>query len=365
MFSYWRPTAIFITQLCFGIHGITVERRNEGLFSVPQDVDLNVTHFFLEANSITHIDFDSFKKYRALYRIVLSDNPLKTIADGTFDNNHKLARVICVNCAIEYIPATFGPCTTKIIEIDFRQGVVNSDVLSNVDFMKFSLLDRIRLEGIALPDLDVLPLPPTLRTLIVVKTGISTLPQVDHNRFPVLTVLSLAQNKLSIEVPYSWFERLPISIKVIRLKINGIVKLPEIFPVKPHLFFLAIENNRLSTIPDMLDCPALSRLFIRNNPITCDWKMCWRRLWDRKRAPLIGKDDIQCQSPPSLRGTMLSDVNPRVMGCYNGKDPFMSRWLGGNGVFASRQTCVNDLQHVPCIIVLHKWTKMLCLASSN
>ena len=319
MFFYGWPTVVFIIHLSHGSQ-VVVNRRNEGLLTVPQDEATNVTYLILEDNKITHIDYNSFRKYTELRQIHLSRNPLKNIANGTFANNHRLSQITCKECAIESAPTSFGPCTSQIRGMNFAKGIVNSNVLLNLDFIKFSRLEDMRLLGLAISDLNVLQLPPSIRLLYVIKAGISTLPQVGHTRLPTLTRLGLPRNKLRLDIPYSWFENISINIRALNLAANGIVKLPEILPVKPHLYSVVIDKNRLLTIPDMLDFPALTHLFIRKNPVICDRKMCWRRLWDRKRAPLIG-DDVMCQMPPFLRGTMLSNVNPKAMGCYNGKWP--------------------------------------------
>ena len=316
MFFYGWPTIILITHPSLGIR-VEINRANEGLLTVPHDVATNVTDLLLESNSITHTDFNSFKTYTELFKVDLSRNPLKTIADRTFENNHRLSEIICVVYAIESAPATFGPCTSKISKMDLKNGVVNSDVLLNFDLINFNRLRSISLMEIKLPDLNVLQLPPSIRELFIFKAEMSTLPQVGRSRFPELTWVYLKGNELSLEIPYHWFENISMSIHTLLLATNGIVKLPEILPVKPRLSFFAIENNRLLTIPDMLDFPALKYLLFRSNPITCDQKMCWKRLWNRKRAPLHD-DDVMCQMPPFLRGTMLSDVNPKVMGCFNG-----------------------------------------------
>ena len=317
MFSYGWPSLVFITHLCNGIR-VTVNRRNESLSTVPQDVATDVTHFILEDNDITHIDFNSFKNYTELWNIDLSRNPLKNIANGTFENNHKLSQIICIECAIESAPASFGPCTAKITKIDFHQGVVNSHVLLNFEFKKFTRLSSLKLTEVALPDLNVLQLPPSIRALSIFDTGLSTLPQVGRTRFPKLTWIYLVRNDLNLEIPYSWFNNISIDIQALSLAADGVVSVPEILPIKPSLSFFAIEKNRLVTIPDMLDFSALKYLFIRDNPVTCDQKMCWRRLWDRKRAPLLG-DDVRCQMPLRLQGAMLATVNPKLLSCYNGK----------------------------------------------
>ena len=120
MFSCTWPVigVLFIPYLCHSIT-VTVARRDEGLLTVPQDVTINFTHFILISNSITHIDFKSFEYYTALFKIDLSQNPLKIIANGMFENNHHLSIMICFKCAIESAPASLY---TENIHDRFTQG---------------------------------------------------------------------------------------------------------------------------------------------------------------------------------------------------------------------------------------------------
>ena len=154
-----------------------------------------------------------------------------------------------------------------------------------------------------------------MRTIIVIHVEILIMPQVDHTRFPELSWLCIASNKLSLEIPYSWFENMSASIHAIILRDNDIARIPEVIPVNFRLHYFNLANSHLLTIPDMLDFPNLRQLFIRDNPVICDQGMCWWRLWDRMRVPLLGKHDVECKRPPLLRGTMLSNVNPKATGC--------------------------------------------------
>ena len=83
----------------------------------------------------------------------------------------------------------------------------------------------------------------------------------------------------------------------------------------------------------MLGFPALRHLFIRNDPITCDQKMCWRRLWDRKRAPLVNEVrsigfTVSCVHPSLCLSVCLSvshitDFDKLFRICVIGyKEPF-------------------------------------------
>ena len=214
--------------------------------------------------------------------------------------------------------------------------------------MKFRHLTSLALAGVPLFDLCPPPPPPSIVSLEIVQAEISTLPRGNSIRFPELEYLKLDGNNLVLEIPNSWFEGMSVNIEVIHLRNNGIFKLPEVLPVKSRFRFLSLVSNNLLTIPDMLACQSLTRILIRFNPVTWDEKLCWRRLWDRVRAPLVGKDDVECQGPLPLRATMLSNVNPKAMGCYNGKLPSYDTMVcggggggGGNGVF--------------CIYVLQMW----------
>ena len=56
--------------------------------------------------------------------------------------------------------------------------------------------------------------------------------------------------------------------------------------------------------------------------------MCWRRLWNRMRAPLASSHDVTCVQPPELMGYKLSKVNPKLMGCMGGMHPISVHVVG-------------------------------------
>ena len=324
------------TTLCIGMHRLSwyvlttsvlmsvvhadvkIYRKSESLTLVPQDVATDVTHLFLESNLITTVNFDSFKLFTMLKGLDLSKNPLREIATGAFDNNPNLKSLVCQKCALEVMPTPdFGPCSSRMWAMDLRNGIVDTNVLRSLDFSQFTGLGDIKIDGIDLPNLDDIALPSSLTNIQIMNAGITQFPTINSITFPNLLKLNLNKNKLSGEMPSSWFADIPDTCIWVFLMGNR-VKLPEDLPLKTGVEYINLRWNNLETIPDMLDFPNLNALTITANRIVCDQRMCWRRLWDRMRAPLAVRDDATCANPPELNGLLLSTVNPRAMGCYNG-----------------------------------------------
>ena len=96
--------------------------------------------------------------------------------------------------------------------------------------------------------------------------------------------------------------------------------------VLANVELLWLSDNKLETIPDMLNgVPRLRGLSIdKNSRMSCDRRMCWRRLWDRVRTP-ISSSDVMCRQPDELVGYRLLMVNPMFMNCNAGKCYFPDR----------------------------------------
>ena len=81
-----------------------------------------------------------------------------------------------------------------------------------------------------------------------------------------------------------------------------------------------IDGNDLETVPDLLGLKKLDVLLIADNSrMKCDQRMCWRRLWERMRAPLVEEDDVICVEPLLHAKKTLSSVNLKFMQCDYGK----------------------------------------------
>ena len=193
---------LLIAHICHGII-VTVDRSKEGLQTVPQDVATNVTHFILQGNNITRVDLNSFKRYTKLLFIDISFNPLSIIANGTFDNNRMLSVIKCEFCVIESTPVSFGPCTASISIMNFNHGIVDRNALLNIDFTKFIQLTTLVLAGVPLFDVNVLSLPPSIQSLVIVKQRYQSCPKSTPSGFLNLNI------SRSTLITSSWKYRLP------------------------------------------------------------------------------------------------------------------------------------------------------------
>ena len=80
-----------------------------------------------------------------------------------------------------------------------------------------------------------------------------------------------------------------------------------------------IDGNDLETVPDLLGLKKLDALLSADNSrIKCDQRLCWRRLWERMRAPLVEEDDVICVEP-----LLLAEKKDTVVG----KSQIYAVWL--------------------------------------
>ena len=89
-------------------------------------------------------------------------NPLVEIKPGTFDKNQYLEIFQCNGCQISLFPPNFGPATTHFASLRLKTGLLNVDVLGQLDLHRFSNLWHVEIMGIKTNDLKTVYLPPTI-----------------------------------------------------------------------------------------------------------------------------------------------------------------------------------------------------------
>ena len=97
--------------------------------------------------------------------------------------------------------------------------------------------------------------------------------------------------------------------------------------------------KKMLTLPDLFHLPS-RELTLRENPIECNFSLCWIRMSPWFNPPL-SIDDMICNSPHALGGIPLMDIHPLKLGCHDGmmmlsqsrkpeltKNPHLSFWPG-------------------------------------
>ena len=299
---------------------LLIDKSDINLTAVPQNGDKKVTHFILGRNLIVQIDNTSFPLYTKLRFLEMDKNPLKYIRENSFQNNPLLHFFSCKFCKIEYLPANFGPCTPSFRSFPMLGGIsrrVTDSIFSYPYFRAFTSLQLITLRNLPLNSMAKLELPPSLEKVVVAAANLTTFPNLTSSNFPHLTYLGMEMNPINV-IPENVWERLSDKLEVLTMFNTGLSVMVDL-TLKPNLQEIDISDNHLETVPDLLNMTSLSILKIAGNSrMACDRRMCWRRIWDRIRAPLASSDDVTCVQPPVLAGYKLSVVNPKMMECEKG-----------------------------------------------
>ena len=297
---------------------VIVKLIDKGITSVPKNITSAVESLFLSKNLITVLDNTSFLRYEQIRYISLTKNPIWRIDNNTFEKNPLLEIFTCSDCKIKVLPSSFGPCTSTLGEMVLTRALTDSSIIRTPYFRSFVSLETLSLSGNGLTDIDNIEIPPSVDVLSGYSNRLSHFPNVSSARFPSLTVLYLDGNYFT-NISDSALGGISTTLVTLHLARNQLVEFGNI-TVLYNIKNLDLRHNDLETIPDILDgLPSLNKLWIEGNRrMTCDHRMCWRRLWDRVRTPIARDDDVECMAPSVVRGHPLSEINPGFMQCDQG-----------------------------------------------
>ena len=123
--------------------GLTVDRTNEGLDTIPRNIDIRVISLKLDGNNLVTLNSNSFDIYVLLEMLSLKKCETTYILDGTFDNQENLAHLWLAFGNIIQLPLSFGPSTTKLQLFHIFGGVNSSVILRDPYFTAFKSLTRL------------------------------------------------------------------------------------------------------------------------------------------------------------------------------------------------------------------------------
>ena len=315
--------------------GLNIDRSNLDLRTVPQNVDSRLTTLKLDINFIEEINNTSFPQLTFLCCLHMNRNPLKYIKENTFQNNPRLNYFACSQCNIKTLPTNFGPCTSSFKTFTLMNGIDPSavDAIFRYPYFRaFASLRVIALSRLPLKNMANLKLSPSTQKIRVVSVDVAVFPNLTSSNFPKLTYLNIRGNPINI-IPDDVWQHVTDSLQTLDASQTELSVMVDL-TLRPNLQEIYISNNHLETIPDLLNMTSLTTLKIDGNSrMSCDHRMCWRRLWDRIREPLASYDDVTCIQPPELAGYKLSVVNPELMNCAKGTifrivlELYHQRWI--------------------------------------
>ncbi len=278
--------------------------RNK-LTSLPVDVfyDLpKLWHLDLESNQLLTIPENIFKPERSSVKFEIRENNLTVLPNNLhFPDSTKMRSLILFIDSYLLNSDSFQgmPKLTSLwLKSDFNGNNILSDVLSPL----------ANLTTISFFDSDLLSIPSTtfrgLSRLTNVRIRNNVLKSLPSDLFEGLLEID------TIQLSYNHLEFLPLTlfngltkVKKIYLGSNKLQSIPEkLFQGLPNLEYVSLSSNKLTAIPDLGLPKSGVKLFLSNNEVNCDYKMCW--IVNQDFNSLSGK----CHSPSSLKDTDISTL---------------------------------------------------------
>ena len=281
---------------------------------LPGDINPNVTELDLLYNDFRRIENHTFDGLFLLEILVLDWNGVKYISPKAFWNNPVLWKIDLYEHRLLVIPENFGEAADSLVELGMK--VRSKHVLQTVNFTDYPLLEGISFtHGTPANGIITLKNLPSLKWLYAEHCGLISFPNLSET--PNLETTNL-HTGFYTSIPK---EYLASSTKLwaLRLPDGQLTHLPAMNNMV-SLSYLEIENNNLTTLPDLYHLP-LREIKMQHNPWVCDQALCWVRMWPfmKEFSLVIDSMNTNCSSPTEAAGTPLMERHPVTMRCYNGK----------------------------------------------
>ena len=252
------------------------------------------------------ISFDAVIIPTNVQRLRLDRAKLETFPD--FRNQTILEVLTVTDNYISIIPQAH-------IDTLYRLITFQADGNKIIQFPNFSHMKNLR--SLDMND-NSIPLIPhehirgleSLQNLTTTHNLVQMMPNISY-----LLMLQSADfsNNLIRYVPASCLYGLPM-IQSLHLNGNIITHMDDNSLATGYLY---LHDNQLESAPDLYDMKFAS-LTLRGNPLVCNQLLCWLRMWPfNKTLPQL--DMVYCASPSALNGSLVMDVHPKILRCYQGR----------------------------------------------
>ena len=138
----WR--LMFVVSILHCNHAITVDMSEQGLKSVPQNIQPNVTNLVLRKNRFVTLSNDSFYKYAELIKLNVENCGIQFIYSGTFTAQVKLETISIEKNNIRGLPFDFGPPINSLLTVKAGDAFAENYVLKPYYFSAFKHLNFLR-----------------------------------------------------------------------------------------------------------------------------------------------------------------------------------------------------------------------------
>ena len=285
-----------------------VYRQGQMLNAIPTDINMNVTRLYLTDNSIAIVDDDDLASLMWLEILDMNSNPISFINTNAFINNKRLIKIFVSQYMLAVFPAGFGGSWPYLVHLGCKKGLIP---MQSFSLTRFPVLEYLSVSDNQIQSLQIGDLP-SLKSFYAMRCGLNTFP--DLSSAPNLEIVQLHRNNFS---------------HITQSAIMGLTRLRRLsiptchvryLPDFSHLVSLEVlninKNYIISSLPDLYHLP-LTTLLMVSNPMLCDKRLCWIRMWNNVK-PILTTSEITCAYPSNHMGSELMSINPTDMNCYEG-----------------------------------------------
>ena len=207
--------------------------------------------------------------------------------------------------------------------------VIPQESIANLIGLRKFYANENRLETI--PNLSDLK---KLKTLNIKTNGITHLSREHIKGLTGLAYLGANRNKIvpmpnvsgleqivSLRLEDNLIRYVPASCLYGLTKLNNLVmynnRITFIEDISQPIKTINLHDNLLRTPPDLYES-TFDTLTLEQNLWVCNQSMCWLRMWPFNK-PIPQLDNFVCWAPGDLNGTLVMQVHPILLKCYEGK----------------------------------------------
>ena len=292
----------------------TIDICCQKLLDVPQDINNSITSLDLKWNRIRQIMENAFDDLYLLEFLNLDFNKVSYISPKAFRNNHVLHYIKLYDHRLMAIPEQFGEAADSLVRLEMK--VRSKHILQSVNFTDYPLLEWVSFTKSA-PANGVITLKnlPSLKLWYGEHCALTSFP--NFSEAPHLEKANLHTGFFPL-IPQEYLAG-STKLKHLNLPNGQLNRLPGMKNMV-SLLLLNIQNNKLTTLPDLYHLP-LRSVTMLHNPWVCDVALCWVRMWPfiKKSSIVTVSMDPICNLPTEAAGTPLMERHPVDMECYKGK----------------------------------------------
>ena len=278
---------------------LSIKCINVGLTTFPADLPSEIQHLNITGNNIKNI---TTVPYKELTELILDDNQLEILANGTFSNLGKLTSLHLKSNLIKSLNSGIFTGLRSLSVLD-----VSDNRLENILAGTFTRSELPALVWLLLPmnrirniDEGAFVNLTNVKILDLAINSLSSVPSKSLAAFPNLLRLNLGDNQLKGLLPYAFsglkklqdirlygnqIKETPLrafdgldSLTAVNLSSNSMKMFGSDLNGALLMNSLWLNNNSLHTLDDYLaDWSRFSEIWLSDNPWNCDCNMKWMK----------------------------------------------------------------------------------------